>query len=218
VFGAAKLQINIKGELKMNKGVKELIILVVAAVVIGVGANYIRANKNTVAVQAVAAVDNSTGIGKIIGIKGVNDLTGITTMTDLNNEYTIKYTYNADFNNSIIDEIGYALSDRIRQVYNKYPDTDKLNFIVNIEYPSQGILVNKPYVQFTTTKATFTKINWETYKYSQLLDIATNVKSLATGIMVSDNLRLKETTNYTIPKIKKDIKKDAMNTQKLGQD
>lgn len=210
----------------MNKGIKALLIFSVVAVIIGVGISYIKSNKNSVVVQA-STIDNTIGIEKIIGFKGVNDLTGITTMTDANNEYTINYTYNADFNNSIIDEIGYALSDRIKQVYNKYPDTDNLTFIVNIEYPSQGILVNKPYVQFTTTKAIFSRINWATYKYSQLLDIATNIKSLATEIMVSDNLRLKETTNYTRSttnythptiKFKKDIKKEVINTQKLGQD
>jgi len=203
----------------MNKKIKVLVAVAVAIVVIGIGTNYIRTNKNTVTIQA-STIDNTVGIGKIIGIKGINDLTGITKISDTNNEYDINYTYNADFDNSIIDEIGYALSDRIKQVYTKYPDTNKLNFIVNIEYLSQGILVNKPYVQFTTTKAIFAKINWGTYKYSQLLDIASNVKSISTEIIVSDNLRLKETTSYThsTPEIKKDIKKDAINTQKLGQD
>ena len=201
----------------MNKRVKGLIILAVAVMVIGVGVNYIRTNKNSVTIQA-STIDNTVGISKIIGIKGANDLTGITKISDTNNEYTINYTYNADFNNSIVDEIGYALSDRIKQVYTKYPDTDKLNFIVNIEYPSQGTLVNKPYVQFTTTKATFAKINWDTYKYSQLLDVATNVKSLSTEILASDNLRLKDNYIVPTPKIKRDIKKEVTNTQKLGQD
>lgn len=193
----------------MNKGIK--VILAVAVIAVVTGVVYIRSNKNTVAIQA-STIDNTIGIEKILGVKGVTDDTGVTSITDLNNQYAINYTYSPNFNNNIIDEIGYQLSNRIEQVYAKYPDVDKLNFIINLQFFNDGILVNKPYIQFTTTKSTFAKINWNTYNYSQLLDIASNVKSISDGLIVHNSLNFDKTNRI------KTESKDAMNTQKLGQD